>query len=212
MGRPVVPSHSSDDEDVAARELDDEDGHRPEDRANEKALAGTSDDDEIGIGGSRRLQDFVRRVAFPGDRANLGGAGSARPRCDRVGFGQQLRGLVARFDELLGNDAVLVHLRLDGDEDHLAARPRRPNAPRHRASRGVRAVVADDDAGLGCLSLTRLYLSHADRAPASCRGSGAAGVRVVARPLGWLGASSNACVTRLSALIPEAVVASVTSM
>ena len=70
--RPVVPSHSSDDEDVAARELDDADGHRPEDRASEKALAATSDDDEIGIGGSRRLQNFVRWVAFPGDRANVG--------------------------------------------------------------------------------------------------------------------------------------------
>jgi hypothetical protein len=52
-----------------------------------------------------------------------------------LGFGEQLRGLVARFDELLGSDAVPVHLRLDRDEDHLAARPRRPNAPRHRASR-----------------------------------------------------------------------------
>jgi hypothetical protein len=85
LGRPAVPKSSGDDEDVAARELDDADGHRPEDRASEKALAGTSDDDEIGIGGSRGLQDFVRWVAFPGDRANVDGAGDARPRGDLVG-------------------------------------------------------------------------------------------------------------------------------
>jgi hypothetical protein len=93
LGRPAVPSHSGDDEDVAARELDDADRHRPEDRASEKALAGTSDDDEIGIGGSRGLQDLVRWVAFPGDRAGVDGAGGARPRGDRVGFGEQPRGL-----------------------------------------------------------------------------------------------------------------------
>ena len=36
--------------------------------------------------------------------------------------------------------------------------------------------------------------------------------QLVARPLGSVGASSSACVTRLSALIPDAVVASVISM
>jgi len=140
---------SGDDEDVAVGELDDANGHSAEDRASEKVLAATSDDDEVGVGGSRSLQDFVRWVAFPSNRANVGSAAGARPRGDCAGVGEQVRGVVARFNERLGTDAVRVHLRLDRDEDHLAARPRSPNAPRHRASRGVRPVVANDDAAFG---------------------------------------------------------------
>jgi hypothetical protein len=171
------------------------------------------------------FQELLCRVAFLRHRADVG---SARPRGDCTGIGQQVRGLVARFDERLGTDAIRLHLRPDRNEDHLAARSRGSSALCHGASRGVRAVVADHDAALGCSSFDSRFATHPAHAPVARRGGGAAGVQLLASPLGFdvvavsragaagalagsVAAGSSARVTRHSALIPDAVVASVTS-
>jgi hypothetical protein len=88
------------------------------------------DDNEIGVGGSGNFQELLCRVAFLRHHADVG---SARPRGDCTGIGQQVRGLVARFNERLGTEAIRLHLRRDRNEDHLAARSRGSSALYHGA-------------------------------------------------------------------------------
>jgi hypothetical protein len=173
---------------------------------------------------ARNLQDLVCGVALPRFGADLG---SARRRGDLAGVCEQLRGRHARFDERLGHDAVREHPRINRDDDHLAARARGPNAPRHRTSRGVRPVVANDDAAFGRSVFAGRNSAHPVRAPVSLRGGAAAAGRPVVSPIafdlpagqsgatrevaGAPGSIPSARATRHSAPIPDAVVASVTS-
>lgn len=82
-------ARSGDDEHVAWRDLDDPDGDRAEDCASQEVLAASSDDDEIGIGGPRALQEFLCRVSFLGEGTDIC---RACPREESPRVGEQLQG------------------------------------------------------------------------------------------------------------------------